>query len=115
MSLEWKTDKIVSQTENTVYAYIENICEHNDIEYYYEARLVKSLFPPKLRGLCRELYECVDAFSPFLADEIEGQIRQYQLKLEDNNLPVFRLEIHEDYILFFFKYPTANGFLDNYP
>ena len=46
MSLEWKTDKIVSQTENTVYAYIENICEHNDIEYYYEARLVKSLFPP---------------------------------------------------------------------
>ena len=25
MSLEWKTDKIVSQTENTVYAYIANI------------------------------------------------------------------------------------------
>ena len=24
MSLEWKTDKIVSQTENTVYAYIAN-------------------------------------------------------------------------------------------
>lgn len=115
MNLEWNVDKIVSQEENTIYAYIENICEYKGIEYYYEARLVKNMFPAKLMDLCREFYECIDAFSPILADEIESQIKQYRLKLKDNNLPIFRLEIHKDYISFFVKYPTVNGFLDDYP
>ena len=115
MNLKWETDKIISEEENSVYAYIENICEYKSIEYYYEARLVKRMFPPKLINLCREFCICINEFSPILADEIESQIRQYRLKLENNNLPIFRLEIHKDYITFFVKYPTEKGFLDTYP
>ena len=31
MNLKWNVDKIVSQKENTIYAYIENLCEYETL------------------------------------------------------------------------------------
>lgn len=115
MNLKWNVDKIVSQKENTIYAYIENICEYKGIEYYYEAKLIENSFPQELIDLCKDFYECVDSFSMVIADEIEDEIRKYQLRLKYNNTKIFRLEIKGDYVTFFTKYPTVNGFLDDYP
>lgn len=53
MNLKWNVDKIVSQKENTIYAYIENLCEYKGIEYYYEAKLIENSFPQELIDLCK--------------------------------------------------------------
>lgn len=115
MELQLKTDNIISSTGNIDFALINNIQKHPEIEYYYEAKLIENLFPQELIDLCKDFYECVDSFSMVIADEIEDEIRKYQLRLKYNNTKIFRLEIKSDHVTFFTKYPTSKGFLDDYP
>lgn len=115
MEIEKKYDSIISQSKGEQYAIIGEIREDSEIKYYYSAKLLVNNFPQELVNLCNEFYECVDTFSMVIADDIENEIKEYQLKLEHNDMKIFRLEIKKDYITFFIRYPTHNGFLDDYP
>jgi hypothetical protein len=94
---------------------LEDIQKDAKIEHFYGARLATTSFPQALVDLCKDYYECVDSFSLAILDEIEDEIRKYQLKLKHNNTKIFDLEIKGDHVTFFTKCPTANGFLDDYP
>ncbi len=109
-----KTDNIISQTSGSELALIEDIKKDPNIEYYYKATLTENNLPQELVDLCRDYYECVDSFSMILADEIEDKIKNYKLRLKRNNVKIFGLEIKENYVTFFIKYPTVDGFIDDY-
>jgi hypothetical protein len=115
MEIKETIDSIISQSEGIQFALIGEIQKDSEIEYYYNAKLLVNNFPQELVNLCQEFYECVDTFSMVIADEIENEIKAYQLKLEYNNMKIFRLEIKKDYVTFFTRYPTHNGFLYDYP
>jgi hypothetical protein len=115
MEIQSKTDNIISYAGNINFALIKDIRKHPEIEYYYEATLIENSFPQELIDLCKDFYECIDSFSMVIADEIEDEIRNYQLKLKYNDVKIFRLEIKSDHVTFFTKYPTSEGFFDDYP
>jgi hypothetical protein len=114
MELQIKIDNIISYAGNINFALIKDIQKHPEIEYYYKATLIENLFPQELIDLCKDFYECVDSFSMIIADEIEDEIKKYQLRLKYNNVKIFRLEIKSDYVTFYTKYPTSKGFFDDY-
>ncbi|MEN7547383.1 hypothetical protein AAG747_05665 [Rapidithrix thailandica] len=109
-----KRDYIISKKNNTIIAVIEIQSIDND-KVGYKAKLIENHFPKELLSLIGEFHKTVDSLEFSLLDSIESRIQAYQLYLRDLNLKIFDLLIEGQNISFYSKYPTANGFIDNYP
>lgn len=83
-------------------------------KYCYRASIIENHLSDRLQNLLRTFWEDVNNFSMALVDQDEELIQDYQLSLFDKETKVFRVEIVEEYVYFFSKYPTSDGFLDDY-
>ncbi|HTF81300.1 MAG TPA: hypothetical protein VL947_06240 [Cytophagales bacterium] len=109
-------DKIYSNTHNRAIASID-IIKIYDSPYHYKGIILHDAFPTELKNLIKEYYDLLDDCILSHIDEVEEKIMNYELSLQDNNLKIFRIELMENNkeLKFFTKYPTANGFVDDYP
>ncbi|NMY71737.1 MULTISPECIES: hypothetical protein [Pseudomonas] len=108
-------DYIISYRTKEKYALIEYKKE-DEIEYYCTGRILKFSFPKKLHELINEYNELVNTITLSLLDEIEEKIYWYDLMLKSSENRIFNISLKEnEYISFFLKYPTSDGFLDRYP
>ena len=107
-------DCIVSLNCKNEYLKI-TIMAKEEQQYFYKALIVEDHFSQKLKDLIGELWECVDLFSMSLVDDLEEEIKKYNLVLQKSKTKIFSVELKNDCVTFFSKYPTSNGFLDDYP
>ena len=114
MDIKIRQDRIISRAYNEEYALVE-IEKVENISYCYKATLLANSFPQKLVDHMKEWTECVDTFAMSLIDEITEEIKVYDLWLAENNVRIFNIEMKDSFVTFFTKFPTAKGFLDDYP
>ncbi|EHR8838585.1 hypothetical protein ABJ851_004271 [Shigella flexneri] len=108
-------DYIFSNKNNEIYATID-FKKREDIDYYYEGRIIEFNFPDHLYNLIIDYDEIIKAVAISLLDEVVDEISKYDLRLVGMNEKVFNLVIEDKQkISFFTKYPTSSGFLDSYP
>lgn len=101
-------------SSNNEYLKISSITKENQ-DYFYKALIIENKFSEKLNNLINEYWECIDLFSMSLADDAENEIKSYNLVLKESNTKIFDIEIKNEIVTFFLKYPTSKGFLDDYP
>ena len=108
-----KSDRIISKSTGSVVATIEILSIDSDNSY--TARITEDKIPSKLKALIQDFNYLVDNFSLALLDDIEEKIQTYELYLENLGTKIFDLKIESDKISFLVKYPTAKGYIDDYP
>ena len=91
------------------YALITNISKVPNAPYCYRAIMLENKLSQELIHLCEEYHQCIEAFSPILADIAEEKIAAFQLCLKEN-----ATKIESNEVIFSTKYRCAEGFLDDY-
>ena len=96
------------------YALITNISKVPNAPYCYRAIMLENKLSQELIRLCEEYHQCIETFSPILADIAEEKIAAFQLCLKENATKIFDLKIEGNEVIFSTKYRCAEGFLDDY-
>jgi len=108
-------DTIFSRKNKQAYAVVD-YSQDEEIEFYFRGRIIESSFPAELLALIEEYNGIVDDMALSLVDEVEEKIYAYDLGLKARDSRIFNISIkNKDEISFFTKYPTGNGFRDEYP
>jgi hypothetical protein len=115
MGITRKEDRIISLNKKYANEYLKitDIVQQN--QYFYKALIVENNFSMEIKNVIKEYWECVDLFSISLSDELEERLKEYNFVLEYSDIKIFDIELKENYVTFFLKYPTSKGFLDTYP
>jgi hypothetical protein len=107
-------DSIVGK-DGKIYAIVE-FYPDSHVAHCFRGKVIEYMFPDDLAELIQEYTELVDGMVLSVLDEIEEKIYGYGLKLRGMNVLVFNLELkNKTDIIFFDKYPTGNGFVDEFP
>ncbi|MCY0910639.1 hypothetical protein [Massilia antarctica] len=107
-------DFIISGKSGEVYAEVE-LHKDETIEYFYIAHIVKDSFPDVVVQLIVEHDELVRGFSMILLDDVEEKLYEYDMRLQGLNKKIFSPCFKMDKIITSYtKYPTGNGFMDDY-
>ena len=108
------TPDCIFSPSHSDYALITNISEVPNAPYCYRAIMLENKLSQELIHLCEEYHQCIEAFSPILADIAEEKIAAFQLCLKENATKIFDLKIESIEVIFYTKYRCAEGFLDDY-
>lgn len=108
-------DKIFSYAFSEIYAIVEYERVF-DFDFYYEGIILESNFPQELVDVIDEYNQTVREVAISILDDIEVRFYSYDLRLEKNDSRIFDFEIQDtNKISFFGKYPSSQGFLDDFP
>jgi|GEM_PF-286155 hypothetical protein len=113
MQEEMITTDLLFSPSNPDYALITNISKVPNAPCYCPIMLENKLSQELIR-LCEEYHQCIETFSPILADIAEEKIAAFQLCLKENATKIFDLKIEGNEVIFSTKYRCAEGFLDDY-
>lgn len=109
-------DYIISKENNKILGFIE---VHKDpkIPFLYSGKIIQNNFPKELVLILDDYVNAVNDLIFSILDELEEDISKYNLYLDNRNVKIFLPHIDEENqeISFYIKYPSFNGFLDNYP
>ncbi|MDP9604414.1 hypothetical protein EJP69_09140 [Variovorax gossypii] len=107
-------DRIVSK-HGEVFAVIDYRADE-DVPYCFSARVLENRFPQELVALIDEYNSLVDDGVLSLLDDVEEQIYAYGLRLIDLDEKLFCIRLDDETSMWFFtRYPTAGGFVSDYP
>lgn len=109
-----KDDYIVSLTKKNEYIKITNVVKREQ-QYSYKALILENHFSQEIMDVINEFWECVDTFSMSVLDDLEEKIIGYNFILKESKIKIFDIKFKGDYIIFYSKYPTHKGFIDDYP
>ncbi|MFM0738139.1 hypothetical protein PQQ51_12930 [Paraburkholderia xenovorans] len=85
------------------------------VAHYFRGKIVDYVFTDELAALVDEYVALVDGMALSLLDDMESEIYGYGLRLKEAGVKIFGLEIkNKTDIVFFDKYPTGKGFLDEF-
>ncbi|WP_172251370.1 hypothetical protein [Saccharibacillus deserti] len=107
-------DYIISGSRAERYACIEYAPSH-EIEYYCYGRMIENRMPARLEWLLHEHGELVRQVVLTLLDDVEEEIRTYDLRLESTGQKIFDLTIIGEDLSFFTRYALSDGYLEQYP
>lgn len=87
-----------------------------DIQYCFSAQILENRLPKELVALIDEYNGLVDDGVLSLLDEIEQRIYAYGLRLMDRDEKLFCIRLDDEASIWFCtRYPTAAGFVPDYP
>ncbi|MFC4158653.1 hypothetical protein [Chitinimonas lacunae] len=108
-------DFIVSGKTGEVYAEVD-IFEDDSMAHFYGGEILDYRFPAELANLVAAYDEAVNTMTLGTLDELESKIYAYDLRLKEMGCKIFDLYIEDkELVTFFTKYPSGDGFLDDYP
>lgn len=117
MKLKQDNDSIYSKKLNRVLATVV-LEKHPTTPYYYTGEIKENNVPEHLVKMIKKYTQAVNEMTFSVLDRIEYQIQEYEIVLLDNDIPIYQLGLDIKSIgriSFFTKYPTGQGYLDEYP
>jgi len=111
---QMKDNRIISLCDENEYLIIADV-EQQDKEYFFKALVVEDHLSQKIKNIIREYWECVNLFSITILDDLEDILNGYNFMLQKPGIKIFNIELKGDYVTYFVKYPTAKGYMDDYP
>ena len=114
MSKNIKSLVIKSNKVENVFVHI-NVTSENKARYEMTGVILENNFPEELIQSIYDFHQAIDEFSFSVVDIFEEEIQWYDLRLEPSGKRIFDVKLNGTEISFLTKFPTANGFVDEYP
>lgn len=92
-----------------------NVTSEDRTHHEMTGVILENNFPEELIQSIYDFHQAIDEFAFSVVDIFEQEIQWYDLRLEPSGKRIFDVKLSGAEISFLTKFPTANGFLDEYP